>query len=151
MCKRYLHEGVIKMKEKYFESVVMIERLYRLFLDVVKKELEREKLHDINNVQSIILYHIGMGQITVGELTNRGYYLGSNVSYNLRKMVNFGYVDQIPSPHDKRAIYIKLSEKGLNLHKMLDTLFEKHATEIGDIVSISNTLSGLESFWKTKL
>jgi DNA-binding MarR family transcriptional regulator len=136
------------MKDKYFESVVMVERLYRLFLDVIKKELEKENIHDINNVQAIVLYHIGTGQITVGELTNRGYYLGSNVSYNLRKMVNFGYVDQIPSPHDKRAVFIKLSEKGLKLHNILDVVFERHANQLGDIEAISETLLKLEKFWK---
>ncbi|CAO5682597.1 MAG: hypothetical protein HEEMFOPI_00743 [Holosporales bacterium] len=139
------------MKEKYFESVVMVEKLYRLFLEVIKKELEKENIHDINNVQAIVLYHIGTGQITVGELTNRGYYLGSNVSYNLRKMVNFGYVKQTPSEHDRRAIFIRLSEKGLNLHKILDKIFEKHALEIGDIFSIFDMLLKLETFWKREL
>jgi DNA-binding MarR family transcriptional regulator len=136
------------MKEKYFESVVMIERLHRLFLEVVKKELEKQNILDINNVQAIVLYHIGKGQITVGELTNRGYYLGSNVSYNLRKMINFGYIDQIPSPHDKRAVFIKLSEKGLNLHKILDSVFDDHAKKLGNIDQIIDILSQLEKFWK---
>lgn len=139
------------MKAEYFESVVMIERLYRLFLDVVKKELEKHNLHDISNVQAIIAYHINTGQVTVGELTNRGYYLGSNVSYNLRKMVHFGYVDQIPSEHDKRAVYIKLTEKGLTVHKLLDALFEAHAEDFSHALKLKNNLKELESFWNGKL
>ena len=75
------------MKEEYFDSVQALERLHRLFLDVVKAELDHLAIFDINNVQTIVLCNIGTNQLTIGELTNRGYYLGSNVSYNLRKMV----------------------------------------------------------------
>lgn len=139
------------MKTEYFESVVMVERLYRLFLDVIKKELEQKNLHDISNVQSIVIYHIGKGQVTVGELTNRGYYMGSNVSYNLRKMVSFGYVEQIPSPHDKRASFIKLTSKGLEVHALLDDVFEKHAKNLKEVQSLKESLSGLESFWNAQL
>ena len=103
------------MKDSYFEAVVMIERLHRLFLEVVKMELDKLHTRDINNVQALVLYNIGKSQLTVGELTNRGYYLGSNVSYNLRKMVQNDYVLQVPSPHDRRSSHVKLSAKGLEL------------------------------------
>ncbi|MDP2193661.1 MAG: helix-turn-helix domain-containing protein, partial [Alphaproteobacteria bacterium] len=95
------------MKDTYLESVIMVERVHRLFLEVLKIELEKIGVIDINNVQSLVLYNIGEGQLTVGELTNRGYYLGSNVSYNLRKMVQYDYVEQIQSAHDKRSSYVK--------------------------------------------
>src|SRR5476649_1853148 len=111
------------MKESYFQSVVMIERLHRLFLEVVKVELDRLDIRDINNVQCLVLYNIGKGQVTVGELTNRGYYLGSNVSYNLRKMVQHSYLVQEASAHDRRSSHVKLSDKGLSLHDKLDDLF----------------------------
>jgi DNA-binding MarR family transcriptional regulator len=101
------------MKEAYFEAIVMIERLHRLFLEVIKVELDKNKTIDINNVQALILYNIGKNQLTVGELTNRGYYLGSNVSYNLRKMVKFGYVIQVRAPHDGRSSHVKLSQRVL--------------------------------------
>ena len=35
-----------------------------------------------------MLFNIGDAEMTVGELTLRGCYLGSNVSYNVRKMVH---------------------------------------------------------------
>ena len=85
------------MKESYFEAVVMIERLHRLFLELIKLELDRMKRRDINNVQALVLYNIGENQLTVGELTNRGYYLGSIVSYNLRKLVKYCFVENIRS------------------------------------------------------
>ena len=80
------------MKDSYLEAIKLIERLHRQFLEVVKTELDRNGIEDINNVQALILFNIGSDELTVGELTNRGYYLGSNVSYNVRKMVENGYL-----------------------------------------------------------
>lgn len=146
------------MKENYFKSVVMIERLHRLFLEVVKVELDRAKIRDINNVQCLVLYNIGRGQVTVGELTNRGYYLGSNVSYNLRKMVQNGYLIQEPSPHDRRSSHVKLSAKGLGLHDKLDELFTIHAKALVHegvddhaVAKLDETLTQLEGFWTSLL
>ncbi len=142
------------MKEAYFESVVMIERLHRLFLEVVKIELDRLDTLDINNVQALVLYNIGENQLTVGELTNRGYYLGSNVSYNLRKMVQNDYVVQIPSPHDRRSSHVRLSAKGIALFNKLDKVLSGHAQHLVEQVvkekemgSFVDTLRKLEVFW----
>ncbi len=142
------------MKEAYFEAVVMIERLHRLFLEVVKIELDRIGTPDINNVQALVLYNIGENQLTVGELTNRGYYLGSNVSYNLRKMVQNDYVIQIPSPHDRRSSHVKLSAKGVALYNKLDKVLGGHAQTLQekvaspeDMTAFCNTLRKLEGFW----
>lgn len=139
------------MKNRYFESIVTIERLYRLFLDVLKNELDKNEIHDINNIQSVIIYHIGKGKVTVGELTNKGYYLGSNVSYNLRKMVNFGYVEQKKSELDKRAIFVQLTLKGIKLHDLLDEVLGKHAKKLMEIETLANELQKLETFWKAEL
>ena len=109
------------MKEQYLESIHLIERLHRQFLEVVKGELERQDIQDVNNVQAVILYNIGKDELTVGELTNRGYYLGSNVSYNVRKMVENNYLIQERSTHDRRSVRVRLSEKGIALHEMLDS------------------------------
>src|SRR5260221_14195497 len=98
-----------KVQEKYFEIVMLLERLHRLFLDVVKAELDRNRIVDINNVQCMILYNIGKTKLTVGEISNRGYYLGSNVTYNLKKMVENGYLVQEQAPHDRRSSTIQLS------------------------------------------
>ncbi len=145
------------MKESYFDVVVMIERLHRLFLEVVKGELDRQEKLDITNVQALILYNIGKNsQLTVGELTNRGYYLGSNVSYNLRKMVKNGYVNQVPSAHDRRSSHVKLTEKGNDLYSKIDhalakqtQLFSKqHGTSI-DLDTFGKTLRVFENFWSS--
>jgi DNA-binding MarR family transcriptional regulator len=141
------------MKEEYFQSVQSLERLHRLFLDVIKTELDNIKMFDINNVQAIIIYNIGSNQLTVGELTNRGYYLGSNVSYNLRKMVKNEYIIQVQTPHDRRSSLVKLSPKGLELYKKLDQVFQKHSEVLNSkcgketLTHLSSSLQKLENFW----
>lgn len=146
------------MKEAYFDAVVMIERLHRLFLEVVKVELDRLNIRDINNVQALVLYNIGQDQVTVGELTNRGYYLGSNVSYNLRKMVQNNYIAQEPSPHDRRSSHVKLSPKGVDLFQKLDRVIgaqagqlEKETNDKNIIPNLGGTLKKLEIFWSNLL
>ncbi len=142
------------MKQEYLSLILSIERLHRRFLDVVKSKLDRKGIEEINNVQTLILYNIGDTILTIGELTNRGYYLGSNVSYNLKKLVETGYVLQERSPHDKRTIKIKLSEKGKKLCEIIDELFDdnlKRISEFGiskdEIDSSLATMKKLEVFW----
>jgi len=146
------------MKESYFKSVVMVERLHRLFLEVVSIELERLQIRDINSVQCLILYHIGREQVSVGELTGRGYYLGSNVSYNLSKMIKNQYLVHERSDHDRRISNVRLSEKGLALCAKIDELFKKHAKELerngigtDQLNNLVNIFNGLEAFWKSLL
>lgn len=145
---------VVLMKNIYFDSVVRIERLHRLFLEVLKIELDSMKVRDINNVQCLILYNIGELSLSVGELTQRGYYLGSNVSYNLKKMVSNGYIAQEPSIHDKRSSNVKLSEKGLELYKKIDSIFDSHSDMLNkdgsdkNLVSIQGSLNSLNDFWE---
>jgi DNA-binding MarR family transcriptional regulator len=138
----------------YYEAIQLIERLHRHFLDVLKVELDKKNIQDINNVQSMILYNIGEDDLTVGELTIRGYYLGSNVSYNVKKMVENGYLIQERSVHDKRSIRVKLSEKGLDLKKAIAAMFARHegeiaGTEVTDakLKELNAALKLLEKFW----
>jgi len=138
----------------YYEAIQLIERLHRHFLDVLKVELDKKGIQDINNVQSMILHNIGVDELTVGELTIRGYYLGSNVSYNVKKMVENGYLIQERSVHDKRSIRVKLSEKGIELNTLLSEMFTRHeeqisSTDVSDegLRGLNDTLKKLERFW----
>lgn len=142
------------MKSAYFDTVGLIERLHRYFLEVLKTALDRRAILDINNVQALILYNIGNDELTVGELTARGYYLGSNVSYNLKKMVENGYLVQERSTHDRRSVRVRLTEKGRKFHEIIAKLFEQHVKNLGranlDEVGIAGTnevLKRLERFW----
>lgn len=141
------------MKRAYLDTVALVERLHRHFLEVVKNEIDRLAVRDINNVQALILYNIGSEEMTVGELTQRGYYLGSNVSYNLKKLIECGYIAQARSPHDRRSVRIKLTDRGLALHRKLDVIFEAHARDmentvaLADMADASEVLRRLERFW----
>ena len=145
-------------KGLYLEALQLIERLHRQFLDVVKAELDRMDIKDCNNVQALILYNIGEDEMTVGELTSRGYYLGSNVTYNLKKLVENGFVDQERSAHDRRSVRIKLSEKGQELHTFMEDLYRKHVRALNEGVietdaldEINKSLRTLERFWADQL
>lgn len=142
------------MTTPYYESIQLIERLHRHFLDVLKVELDKRGIQDINNVQSMILYNVGDEEMTVGELTIRGYYLGSNVSYNVKKMVENGYLVQERSVHDKRSIRVRLSDKGTDLRNMISDMFKRHEQTLGgteikaqSLLELNKTLKMLERFW----
>lgn len=146
------------MRRAYLDSIILIERLHRQFLDVLKAELERMGVKDINNVQSLILYNVGDDEVTVGELTARGYYLGSNVSYNLKKMVENGYLIQERSPQDRRAMRVRLSEKGRDLATRISQLFDDHAAALSEnhlsaetVQDANASLRELERFWSQRL
>lgn len=141
----------------YHDSIQLIERLHRRFLDVVKAELDRQGIQDINNVQAMILYNIGDDDLTVGELTLRGYYMGSNVSYNVKKMVENGYIVQERSVHDKRSVRVRLSEKGKKLNASLEKMYQKHdelirATDLSKekLELLNASLKHLERFWASQ-
>jgi DNA-binding MarR family transcriptional regulator len=142
------------VKQSYLDSFRVLERVHRQFLEVIKTELDRLGVQDINNVQSLILFNISEDELTVGELTNRGYYLGSNVSYNVRKMVENGYLTQHRSTHDRRSIRVKLSDKGLDLAHKMNDFFDRHAAALeespineDELKLSSDVLRKMERFW----
>ena len=101
-----------------------------------------------------MLFNIGDAEMTVSEATLRGCYLGSNVSYNLKKMVENGYLSQQRSVHDRRTIHVRLTEKGAKLCDRLQTMHRRHIellksqTEITDeeLQSATATLQRLDRF-----
>src|ERR1700739_3885715 len=142
------------MANGYLEVISLIERLHRHFLEVVKLELEGLGIHDINNVQGMMLFNIGDAEMTVGELTLRGCYLGSNVSYNVKKMVENGYLVQERSLHDRRSIHVHLTEKGCELRDSLTAMHQRHLEMLSqaeltadDLQAVGIVLRRLEQFW----
>jgi DNA-binding MarR family transcriptional regulator len=142
------------MPEGYIAVISLIERLHRHFLDIVKLELDRSDIRDANNVQALMLFNLGDAEMTVGELTLRGCYLGSNVSYNLKKLVENGYVEQARSPHDRRSVHVRLTPKGNALRERLAEMHQRHADGLRqsaiaapDLEHAAATLRRLERFW----
>ena len=96
----------------YLEALALVERLHRLLLDVIKDEFERVGVLEINSVQALLLFNIGDNEVTAGELKSRGYYQGSNVSYNLKKLVEMGYMHHQRCEIDRRSVRVRLTPKG---------------------------------------
>ena len=142
------------MNTAYLEVIALVERLHRHFLEVVKLELEGLGIHDINNIQGMMLFNIGDAEMTVGELTLRGCSLGSNVSYNVKKMVENGSLAQQRSLHDRRSIHVRLTEKGRRLRDRLTAMHQRHAEMLPqaavsaeDLEAANTALRRLERFW----
>lgn len=111
----------------YLEALALVERLHRLLLDVIKDEFERVGVLEINAVQALLLFNIGENEVTAGELKSRGYYQGSNVSYNLKKLVEMGYMHHQRCEIDRRSVRVKLTEDGRYIRDVVADLFARHA------------------------
>ena len=142
------------MDNPYLEVISHVERLHRQFLEVVKLELEGFGIRDINNIQAMMLFNIGDAEITVGELTLRGCYLGSNASYNVKEDGGNEYLAYERSVHDRRSIHVRLTEKGIKLRDSLTAMHRRHAEMLSraavsadDLQTAGVTLRRLERFW----
>lgn len=141
----------------YAETINLIERLHRRFLDVLRAELERIGIGDINNVQGLLLANIGEEEVSVGDLVSRGYYLGSNVTYNLKRLVEAGYVEQERSERDRRVVRIRLSQKGRDLCRHISEMLKEqnHALsedpKLRPLAELNAQLRNLEMFWTNEL
>lgn len=147
------------VKAAYLEALTYVERLHRRLLDVIKDELDRIGCSEINSVQALLLFNIGDAEMTAGELRTRGHYLGSNVSYNLKKLVEAGYINHQRSEMDRRSVRVRLTEKGRTICKAIDDLYNRHCSsvaEVGDINpdelnKINGILNKLERFWTDQI
>ena len=142
------------ISDGYLEVISLIERLHRQVLEVIKLELDRLGMHDINNVQALMLFNIGEAEISIGELISRGYYLGSNVSYNVKKMIENGYLAHERSLHDRRSIRVRLTQNGRILRDRLDEMYRRHLQMVGqtgitdaDLQLVAAILREVERFW----
>jgi DNA-binding MarR family transcriptional regulator len=143
----------------YLEALTLVERLHRRLLDVIKDEFDRRGRADINAVQALLLFNIGEKELTAGELRTRGYYLGSNVSYNLKKLVEMGFLDHQRSRVDRRSVRIKLTDKGREVRDAIQALYEKHVRTVeqvgginaAEFSNLNKSLQRLERFWTDQI
>lgn len=143
------------LRKSYLETLNLVERLHRHLLDVIKDELDRRDEREINSVQALLLFNVGDQELTAGELRTRGHYLGSNVSYNLKKLVESGYIHHERSEADRRSVLVRLTEKGEQVRVMLKDLFDRHLGSLeavgnvggADMEGLNVTLKRLERFW----
>jgi len=143
----------------YLEALTLVERLHRRLLDVIKDEFDRVGRDDVNSVQALLLFNIGGAELTAGELRTRGYYLGSNVSYNLKKLVEGGYVKHERSRIDRRSVRVSLTDKGREVATIVDRLYERQLRSIEqvggigsvDFKTLNKSLQRLERFWTDQI
>lgn len=143
----------------YLESVHLVERLHRRLLDVIKDEFDRSGRDDINAVQALLLFNIGNSELTAGELRSRGYYMGSNVSYNVKKLVDLGFINHARSRVDRRAVRISLTAKGQAVAEVVAKLYNRHVGSIQKVGGIgedefkemNKLLQRLDRFWNDQI
>ena len=143
----------------YLEALSLVERLHRLLLDVIKDEFERVGVLEINAVQALLLFNIGDNEVTAGELKSRGYYQGSNVSYNLKKLVEMGYMHHQRCEIDRRSVRVKLTDKGIKIRNVVAELFSRHADGLQQkgvlgpegIDDITRSLNRMERYWTDQI
>src|SRR5437868_7655210 len=147
--------NVASVRKHYLESLNLVERLHRQLLDVIKDELDRRGERVVNSVQALLLFNIGDQELTAGELRTRGHYLGSNVSYNLKKLVESGYIHHERSDVDRRSVHVSLTDKGREIREVVAKLFDRHLDSIEavgnvraeDFEDLNVSLRRLERFW----
>lgn len=143
----------------YLDSLALVERMHRLLLDVIKDEFERLGVLDVNAVQALMLFNIGEQELTAGELKTRGYYQGSNVSYNLKKLVETGYMHHQRCAIDRRSVRVRLTTEGQKIRSVVAELFARHAeglperrvTDIAELSAVNATLRRLERYWSDQI
>ena len=146
------------MSNAYVQLTRMIERLHRRFLDVLRFELDRLHIDDISAPQALMLTKIEDRDVSVRDIVERGYYLGSNASYNIRQMVKAGYVAQERSSHDRRSMRVHLTEKGKELCAKIAKLEDTQSKTLRDdpaamseFESATETLRRIEHTWSDYL
>lgn len=147
------------MKTLYLDALTLVERLHRRLLDVIKDEFDRMGISDVNSVQALLLFNIGDSELTAGELRTRGYYLGSNVSYNLKKLVDTGFIRHQRSRVDRRSVRVSLTDKGLRIAGIVNELYDRHIQSIEkvgglsavDFQTLNKGLQRLERFWTDQI
>jgi DNA-binding MarR family transcriptional regulator len=153
LAEKLKSEG--QLKPRYLECLNLVERLHRQLLDVIKDELDRKGEREVNSVQALLLFNIGDQEMTAGELRTRGHYLGSNVSYNLKKLVEAGYIHHERSDIDRRAVHVRLTDKGSAIRQAVVKLFDRHLESVeavgnvsaDDLDAMNVSLKRLERFW----
>lgn len=143
----------------YLDALALVERLHRLLLDVIKDEFERVGVLEINAVQALLLFNIGENEVTAGELKSRGYYQGSNVSYNLKKLVEMGYMHHQKCEVDRRSVRVRLTEKGRHVRGVVSALFASQAEGLeqrgvldpDSIDQVNTSLRRMERYWMDQI
>lgn len=147
------------VKPRYLDALNLIERLHHRLLEVIKDDFERHGNTEVNPVQALLIYNIADAEVTAGELKSRGHYHGSNVSYNLKRLVETGYVHHERSAADRRSVRIRLTDKGRSVRARVDALYNRQMLAMEQVVGlgpdelerINKALTRLERYWTDQI
>ncbi len=141
----------------YIETITRLQSLNHQLLDQIKDEFKRIGWNEVNPAQALMLFHIGAGnEIAAGDVRARGYYFGSNASYNLMKLRDGNYIERRSYPADRRVVKIALTPKGEEVAEVVDDLIKRHLRAVGEVNSdltsehlktLNNELEHLERVW----
>jgi DNA-binding MarR family transcriptional regulator len=81
------------------------------------------------------------------------------VSYNLKKLVDLGYMHHQRSEIDRRSVRVRLTEKGRGIRDVVAGLFDRHAEGLRarDILphealeDINSALKRVERYWSDQI
>lgn len=146
-------------KELFVESIALLEHLHQKLHDMLHFVLEGAGVTDLTPVQALLIYNLGEHEIMTGELRTRGFYLGSNVSYNLKKLVSLGYIAQEKHAHDKRSIRVSLTARGHKVRKIMSELYDAQIQkmiedcplEFEDLRASAKVMDVWNQFWAKEL
>ncbi|MBF0248886.1 MAG: MarR family transcriptional regulator [Alphaproteobacteria bacterium] len=109
---------------------------------------------ELNAVQALLLSNVGEERIAIRDLVERGYYQGSNVSYNIKKLTELGFLEQERSSHDRRSVMVGLTPKAMTIVERVRDLESEHAAALeragldaSTLQSAARALQGLERTW----
>jgi DNA-binding MarR family transcriptional regulator len=143
------------MTDHYVNVIRLIDKLHRQLMVLFQVELtKRLDAGDLTPVQAMILFNIGNDELPIRELSERGHYLGSNVSYNLKRLKALGYMQDRPSEHDRRSILVRATDKGRAFAERMREAFDRHVEELRGgyaaddaLASLVSDLERLSAFW----
>ena len=81
------------------------------------------------------------------------------MSYNLKKLVETGYMHHKRCQIDRRSVRVSLTDKGQEVRRVVGDLFERHATGLSDsaalgpggIAGVNAALGRMERYWSDQI
>jgi DNA-binding MarR family transcriptional regulator len=147
-----------KATVQHLDLARYVERAHRRYLDLLRAEMTRLGIDDVSPAQVLMMFTIGEGELSVRDLLERGNYLGSNASYNLKRLWEAGYIVRESSSRDRRSAYISLTAKGHSLCETIravdrsyQDLLVRNADEQRDLETTISTLRRVEIMFITAM
>lgn len=139
----------------YLETAAAVQRLHRGLLLVIQDALDDAQRRDVTPVQALLLHALGDDEVTAGEIVARGYYQGTNASYNLHKLIAAGLIEQRRSQDDRRSVHVRLSPQGQAVRALIDALYARHAhilpgaggISAAELATLGQLMTRLERFF----